>query len=197
MDYKGINDYEVLYLIKERDDSAFDLLVQKYLPIIKSIARRYFAFAKNRGAEYDDLLQEGYLGLNNAVSSYQEDGPSLFYSYASLCIERQISIYCRSLSSKKHEILSMALGEDDVALDTIMASQELNPEQIFSDSLIAEVFSSYNYSLELENSCILELRFNGFSYKEISELLDLPVTTIDGRLCKMRRNFRQRQKNSV
>lgn len=196
MDYKQINDYEVLYLIKEQDDSAFDLLLNKYLPIIKSIARRYFAFAKNRGAEYDDLLQEGYLGLNNAICSYREDGNSLFYSYASLCIERQINIFCRGLSSKKHEILSMALGEDNYIFD-IATSQELNPEQIFLDSLLTQTFSSYNYSLELENSCIFELRFNGFSYQEISELLDLPITTIDGRLCKMRRNFRQKQKNSV
>lgn len=196
MDYKGINDYEVLYLIKERDDGAFDLLLQKYLPIIKSIAKRYFAFAKNRGAEYDDLVQEGYLGLNNAICSYREDGSSLFYSYASLCIERQISLYCRALSSKKHEILSMAISGEDYAMDTVV-SKESNPENILLDSLVVEDFSNYNYSLELENSCIFELRFNGFSYQEISELLELPITTIDGRLCKMRRNFRQRQKNFV
>lgn len=195
MDYKSINDYEILYLVKEKDDGAYDLLFQKYLPIIKSIASRYSVFAKNRGADFEDLLQEGYLGLNNAISSYRDDCNSLFYSYASLCIERQISVFCRGISSKKHEVLSMAAREVDYSIDMVIASDQFSPEKELSDLLLYDFFSQYSYSLQLENSCILELRFNGFSYKEISQLLDLSVTTIDGRLCKMRKTMLQKQQN--
>ena len=56
-----MNDYEVLYLISEDMDVSYDILYQKYLPIIKSLAKKYFRFASLHGGEYQDLIQEGYI----------------------------------------------------------------------------------------------------------------------------------------
>ena len=107
MNYKNINDYEILYLVSEDKDSNYDILFQKYLPIIKSISSKYFPFASNHGVEYQDLVQEGFLALNNAITTYQDNEKTIFYTYACVCIERHLATYCRSLAAQKHQILNM------------------------------------------------------------------------------------------
>lgn len=95
-----MNDYEVLYLISEDMDVSYDILYQKYLPIIKSLAKKYFRFVSLHGGEYQDLIQEGYIGLNSAIVNYRDDINTMFYTYASICIERHMRTYCRSLSAQ-------------------------------------------------------------------------------------------------
>ena len=78
MDYKDINDYEILYMINEDKDGSYDILYRKYLPIIKSIASKYVLLVSQVGGEYQDLIQEGFLGLNNAIVSYYDSMNTLF-----------------------------------------------------------------------------------------------------------------------
>lgn len=187
MNYKAINDYEILYLVSEDMDTSYDLLFQKYLPIIKSISKKYLIFVKKHGAEYQDLIQEGFLGLNNAILSYRDNANSIFYTYACLCIERHIFTFCRSLSAQKHQVLNMCVSEESY-LPTIIKddSEESNFFQDFSFDLQNIIIQGL-YSLDLQTRCVFELRFNGFSYREISELLCLSISTIDSKLCKARK----------
>lgn len=59
MDYKQVNDYEVISMIRENDDDARDIMYQKYLPVIRKGASKYFFDVKKHGVEFDDLVQEG------------------------------------------------------------------------------------------------------------------------------------------
>ncbi len=195
MDYKKINDYEVLYMIKEKDDYAQDIMFSKYEPIIKTMASKYSNFAKSKGADYEDLVQEGYIGLSNAIDSYKDNCDTLFYSYAKLCIERQMGIYCRNLSSQKHEILNNACFDDAVYFNQVSAHQFTNPEQFNLYKLEDEKFIRYKNYFDMKDSCIFELRYNGFSYKEIGRLLDLSVSTIDSRLCMIRKTLHRLNKS--
>lgn len=197
MDYKNINDYEVLYMIKEKDDYAQDMMYKKYRPIIKSIAKKYANFAKNKGADYEDLIQEGYIGLSNAISSYRENCNSLFYTYASLCIERQICLFCRSAASKRNEVLSTALFDDEIYNREVSTDFSTNPELSLSYKISKEEFILYKNHFDIPNSCILELRYNGFSYQEIAKLLDMKVSTVDGRLCKIRKTLQRLNKSYI
>ena len=187
MDYKNVNDYELLYLISENMDVSYDILYQKYLPIIKSIASKYFNFASRCGAEYQDLIQEGYIGLNSAIVNYRNDNNTIFYTFATVCIERTIRTYCRSLSALKHQNLNFSISDSDYSLNII-------PDHTFfgefcnstSKELIECIFLS-SYMLDLETRCVFEMRYNGFSNKEIAELLDLNLSSVESKICKARK----------
>lgn len=187
MDYKKVNDYEVMYMIRECDDDAKDLLFKKYSPVINKFASKYLEFAKKHGVEFEDLVQEGYIALEQSIASYDDQCGVLFYSYVSLCIERHMITYCRNMSSGKNYILNNSLNEDFL-LD---ASDKFNdPENVLLTKLAEEQFVYFKNSLDIEYSSILELRYNGFSYKEISKLLDVPISTIDGRIYRMRKKMK-------
>lgn len=195
MDYKTVNDYEILYMIKEKDDYAQDVMFSKYKPIIMNIAAKYINSVKKRGADYEDLIQEGYIGLNNAINSYRESCDSLFYSYACLCIERQMIVFCRNLSSKKHEVLSNSCFDENTYFCQVSTDIYSNPEEFNFNQLEKDKFLRYKNYFDLDYSCIFELRYNGFKYNEISKLLDLSISTIDGRLSKIRKTLQRLEKN--
>ncbi len=186
MEYKDVNDFEVLYMIKEKDDYYQELMYKKYSPIIKNIASKYLNCVKNRGADYDDLVQEGYIGLSNAINTYRDE-ESLFYTYATICVERQINRFCRSLSTKKQEVLNNALSDDMLLFMKVDSYDFGNPEAFSLYNFTKEEFIRIKNKFDIEYSSVFELRYNGFSYKEISRLLDITVSTVDGRLSKIRR----------
>lgn len=186
MDYKT-NDYETLYLISEDTDGSYDILYKKYLPIIKSIAKKYFQFVSNCGGEFQDLLQEGFIGLNNAITSYRESSNSIFYTYATLCVERQICTYCRSISTKKQQVLNCSLPDEDYSYRIVPDSTFFGTFYHSNENEIIYYLYQKTYLMDLVSRCVFELRFNGFSYKEISKLLDISVSTVDSRMLKVRK----------
>ena len=70
MNYKNYNDYELIYMVREKDDYSEDILLKKYLPVIKSISSEYYLKYKNYCCEYDDFLQEAMIGFQKALVSY-------------------------------------------------------------------------------------------------------------------------------
>lgn len=187
MNYKTVNDYEVLYLVSEDMDTSYDILYQKYSPIIKSIANKYFSFAQQLGVEYQDLIQEGYIGLNSAIVSYRNDADAMFYTYASICIERHIRTYCRSLSALKHQILNFSFPDDEYSSNVVPDKSYFGSFfQSTSKELIQEIFKS-SYTLDLDTRCVFELRYNGFTYKEIAQLLDLRLSAVESKFSKARK----------
>lgn len=191
MDYKCVNDYELIYMIRENDEDTSDFLFNKYSSIIKKISSKYFLYAKDRGVEFDDLIQEGYVGLSSAVNSFKDNMDSTFYTFACLCIERQIKTYCKRVGSNKQEVLNQALSRD---YDNLVQIYSSNYSSFDNEIISRDSFISYKNLFSLKHSTVFELRYNGFSYQEISELLDIPINTVDSRLCKIRKVLRQAQK---
>lgn len=191
MDYK--NDYEIIYMIKENDDNARDLMFEKYMPIVKNIASNYYLNYLNKGADYEDFLQEGMLALNKAINSYDENGGSLFYTYASLCIKRHLITYCRNLCCQKHYNLNNSIRDDFSFL--------YNDFKCYVDDYIDEKIGQSEFIkikniFSIELSSVLELRYNGFCYWEISQLLDIPISVVDSRLSKIRK-YLQRNREKI
>ena len=190
MDYKKINDYEIIYMINENTDESKDFLYKKYMPIIKKIAVKYFSFAKSRGCEFDDLVQEGYIGFNSAINSFKDNMNCSFFTFASLCIERNINCYCKKLNSFKSEVLNISYYTD---YEEAVNKYSYNIDDSYFDSL--ERFIYIKNILSFKQSCVFELKYNGFNYQEISNLLDIPINTVDSRLCKIRKTIRQIKKS--
>lgn len=182
--YKNVNDYEQLYLVSENDDYAKERLFNKYKPIIISIAKKYLDYTNNR-FDIEDLIQEGYIGLNKAISSFDEHEGVLFYTFSLVCIERQIKAYYRSYNALKNyyinnscsldmEIDNMLLG--DIIEDTNIDS---DPALTYDNRYLQERIIAFKNSLDFRHSLVFELRYNGFKYREISELLDIPISIVD------------------
>ena len=112
MDYKKINDYEVVYLVKENDEEARKIIFNKYIPIVRKLASKYSMSAKWARVDFDDLVQEGLIALNDAIDKYDENSGALFYTFACICVERRILTFCRKMSSNKHYYLNTSLGEE-------------------------------------------------------------------------------------
>ena len=100
MDYRDYNDYELVYEIRESNELAYNILIKKYSLLINKMANEYYLKAKTLKVEYDDLVQEGYVGLFQALDDYNED-TCLFYTYAIICIRREMERLIKSFSRKK------------------------------------------------------------------------------------------------
>ena len=78
MNYKNYNDYELIYSVREKDDFAFDIIFEKYQPIIHKIAGDYFKSYSNYGYDYQDFVQEGNIAFQKALIYYDENKNSIF-----------------------------------------------------------------------------------------------------------------------
>ena len=193
MDYKKINDYEVVYMVRENDEGAREIIFNKYIPIVRRIASDHLALAKMARIEYEDLVQEGLIALNEAINKYNERSGVLFYTFLCVCVERRILTYCRKMNSSKHYLLNTSL--DDEYIYSVSDNDVF--EAYFNEINLERKFVSFKNLFDIVESNIFELRYNGFSYKEISKLLDIPVSTIDGKLCKIRRILKETLNNTL
>ena len=197
MNYKDVNDYEMLYLIGEADEEAERVLFGKYRNLIMKIAPKYLPSIQNRGGDFDDLVQEGYIGLYSAIKNYQINNNTLFYTFAHVCIERQMATYCKRLSTNKNEVLNYSYSLD-ITLDEVrdplvesIASTEKDPlESIVISDCIQRIIEFKNH-LSDDVACVFELRMNGFTYQEIATLLDFSKSKVDSIMCRIRTKIRK------
>ncbi len=192
MNYKSINDYEVLYMIRENSEEAKDLMYEKYMPIVKNMASTFYKLNKNLGVEYEDYIQEGLIALNKAIYTYDEKKDVLFFTYFNNIINKHFNSYIRSLKANKHTILNQSVRCSDIFWNA------LEKENFDYDKIIVEEeFIEMKNLLDVELSCVFELFFNGFSRKEISKLLDIPIKAVYSRLAKTKRILRDNFKKAI
>src|SRR5574344_2269151 len=110
--YKEYNDNELLYLIKDSSEEAHEILYKKYEPIISIKVKKYVNIAKRIGLEYNDLFQEGLIGLSEAIKSYKDNRETSFSSFANICIERKIISSLERFNSKKNSALNESFSLD-------------------------------------------------------------------------------------
>ena len=107
------NDYELVYLAQEGNEEAINLIYRKYTPIIIKKSKDAIFRATHHGIEISDIMQEGYMGLDDAIKNFSNDTEASFYTFALLCIDRQILNYLRRTVNSKGNILNEAVGIGD------------------------------------------------------------------------------------
>lgn len=176
-----INDNEILYF-GDTDTTVF--LFKKYEPIIYAAARKYIGFLKNSVIGYDDLIQGGYIALYNSIKNFKKDNNCLFYTYATKCIYREI-IKIVSMANRRYSLTSSYLSS--ISDDNIMYSYEVDYDSfLFEDELYR-----FCLGLNFDFSAVFQLRICGFTYKEISTLLDISVKKVDYILQKCKNNLKK------
>lgn len=188
MNYKDYNDYELIYMVRENGDTYKNILYEKYRPIINKIASEFYNKYKEYGYDLDDFIQEAMITFDKAILSYDDDS-SLFYSYVTLCMRRRLSSFTRDISRvKKGFPLSSYVELEDFNTPDLTSDLEL----IFRNKEIQDILKSviYDCYISIEETSIFELRLNGFTYREIGILLDIPSSSVEFRTRKVRNKLR-------
>lgn len=203
MNYKDYNDFELLSYVSEGSEDAVEVLFEKYNPLIVVTANRLYCYCKNTGLELNDLIQEGRLGLNLAINSFTEDKETTFYTYAKTCIERKMISMIVGARRQKHRVLNESLSLEGSAelnntftFEKSLEDNSYNPENILVDTenqeeLIKEIYSHLtNFEVQ-----VAELKMNGFEYREIAEILDKDIKSIDNAIQRIRLKLKKIKNN--
>lgn len=203
MRYKGVNDYELLYLVGENNEEVYNSIYAKYKPLIHRMAKTLCENYKSALVEYDDLFQEGMYGLNNAIKSFNGKSGSLFYTLAKLCISREMNGYVAKMLRGKNMILSSAVSFDtpisknDFVVEDTLYSHDDSVELQFESIEMEKYILDLKYELKDEYMPVYELKLNGFSNAAIATLLDLRYKDVDNYLRSIKKTLRRKIINLI
>lgn len=190
-----MDDEAVIEMVHKGESEALDFLIKKYRNFVRAKARSYFLI----GADREDIVQEGMIGLYKAIRDYKEDKLTSFKAFAELCITRQIITAIKTATRQKHIPLNSYVSldkpiydeeSDRTLLDVITGAKITNPEELIINR---EEFDSMEDKMaellsDLERK-VLSLYLDGQSYQEISEELNRHVKSIDNALQRVKRKL--------
>lgn len=193
--YASMVDEDVVIDAKTGDDRALEYLINKYKSFVRAKARTYFLI----GADREDIIQEGMIGLYKAIRDFRGDKLSSFRAFAELCITRQIITAIKTATRQKHIPLNSYVSlnkpifeeeSDRTLLDVISEESISDPEEMIINreefSGIEDRMSEILSGLEWE---VLSLYLQGRSYQEIAEDLDRHIKSIDNALQRVKRKL--------
>lgn len=204
--FEGLTDEQIVRIGQAGDDEAVEYLLEKYKYFVRSKARGYFLI----GADHEDIVQEGMIGLYKAVRDYKEERLSSFRAFAELCITRQIITAIKMATRQKHIPLNSYISlnrpvydedSDRTLLDTIAKAEQTNPEDLLIGredmQVIEERLGKVLSPLEKQ---VLMLYMEGKSYQQISEIIGRHSKCIDNALQRVKRKvsryLEERQENN-
>lgn len=188
MDYKKYNDNELIYMVHENDEDSTNLLIEKYYPIIFNLSREYYSKYEDSGYELDDFYQEALNAFYKAIYTYDSSKGVLFYTFVIVCIRRHLTSFGRKISKNINTIDSIDIGDLEYCLEDINE----NPNTINSFKGLEKIIKDMIFKLPLDLGSVLELKVNGFTYKEISILLDIPISSVCFRVRRVRNLLRNK-----
>ena len=194
--YNNMSDDELLELINKKDTDALDFLICKYKDLVNSKVNKYFII----GAEKEDIVQEGLIGLYKAIKDYKPVKQNSFKSFANLCIERQLITAIKSSNRQKHMPLNSYLSLNMTAFENEDGNNDTQIVDVLENTVIEdpldtitkkEYFSSVenviDSSLSDFEKKVLNRYVQGESYVKIAERLDAPVKSVDNAIQRIRK----------
>lgn len=188
-------DEELLELIRKGDQIVEECLYQRYKQIVRAKVRPYFLI----GADHEDLVQEGMIGLYKAVCDYRADRNASFRSFADLCITRQMITAIKRASRKKHSPLNTYVSlnspisetdSDKTLMDLIANLGVSDPEEMFIRQENFENISVHiNSVLSKLERTVLRLYLEGLSYQQIAMRIDKPTKAIDNAIQRVKKKL--------
>ena len=187
------NDYELLYMISENDEDANSEIFKKYEPVITKYARKYEKLVEGKGIDYNDLFQEGLIGLNSAINNYKNQKNIKFSTFAFMCIERKILSAVKKVNRKKHSILNESfsihyqLSDEKSEFEDILPYDKSGIEDILVMNENKELFfEKINSTLSKLEKKVYELRLRGYTQDEMALELNKSLKSIESALFRMK-----------
>ncbi|WP_096202168.1 RNA polymerase sporulation sigma factor SigH [Bacillus sp. FJAT-45350] len=195
INFGEIEDEKLVEMVREGESLALEYLINKYKNFVRAKSRSYFLI----GADHEDIVQEGMIGLYKAIRDFKGDKLSSFKAFAELCITRQIITAIKTATRQKHIPLNSYVSldkplydeeSDRTLLDVICGTKVTNPEDLIINQ---EEFDDIELKMgeilsDLEQK-VLMLYLDGRSYQEISADLNRHVKSIDNALQRVKRKL--------
>ena len=199
--YKEMTDEKLIENIKQDDNMALNCLLERYNDVVNMKANKFFMV----GAEREDMVQEGMIGLYKAVKSFDEQKQNSFKTFAGICIERQMITAVKNSNRQKHIPLNSSVSlnsaayednEDMDKMDVLDIKMMNDPSDIIADR---EYFENMESKIK-ENLSSFELQVlkeyeKGKSYAAIAEKLNAKVKSVDTAIQRIRKKANKIKEN--
>jgi RNA polymerase sporulation-specific sigma factor len=194
LEKEKLNDEEIITEYQNGNEYVIDFIFFKYKNLVHSITGKYYL----NGAEPDDLLQEGLIGLYKACQDFNPSLKKSFKSFAYLCIERQIQSAVKSANRQKNTILNNALSlnkqfglalddkKDEDEISYIPSSDPTPEDKIIEEETYLERLKQIRQTLSDYEFKILKHYIKGYKYEYIAELIDRDFKSIDNAITRIK-----------
>ncbi|MBQ2897034.1 MAG: RNA polymerase sporulation sigma factor SigH [Clostridia bacterium] len=196
-DYQALDDALLVNMSKDGDRRAADTLIERYKSFVRAKTRAYFLV----GADRDDIVQEGMIGLFKAIRDFSSDKQASFKYFADICITRQIITAVKTATRQKHSPLNSYISlskpvYDDESERTLIEMLSLrtssNPEDIMIDrENLKSTEQRIRKSLSKFELEVMELYISGKSYTEIAEKLGKQPKSIDNAIQRVKKKIQK------
>lgn len=201
MDYRNVSDEELILRLRDGESNITDFIMDKYKNLVRSKAKTMYIL----GADTEDLIQEGMIGLFKAIRDYDCGRDASFFTFADLCVSRQMYTAVRASRREKHVPLNTYIslysvnsavereeGEDVQLINALASNTESNPEDMLIDKENVEnlerIIEKELSSFEKE---VLDLYVVGMSYSQIAKILGRDEKSTDNALQRIKTKLRR------
>lgn len=190
MAYENDSDENLIKRLRQGETEIMDFILDKYKPLVRKKANAMFLI----GGDTDDLIQEGMIGLFKAIRNYDESKDAAFYSFAELCVTRQIYSAIAASNRKKHVPLNTYISfdakdeENGMPLaETLQADNGKNPEQrLIEKENKTQLLEIVKKRLSPMERVVLDEYLAGLNYRQIAEKLGKSPKSIDNALSRLK-----------
>lgn len=192
--YRELSDVELIVRLREGQTDITDYIMEKYKDLVKNKAKSMYIL----GADNDDLIQEGMIGLFKAIRDYDTGRDASFYTFAELCISRQIFTAVQASRRQKHiplnNYISLYKNTSDNAdedekylIDSLSAEGGMSPEEMIIDRENVDILEQQiEESLSQFEKQVLDLYITGMSYVQIARVLGKDEKSTDNAIQRLK-----------
>ncbi len=199
--YEQNGDEELILRLRDGEENITDYIMDKYKNLVKSKAKSMYIL----GADSEDLIQEGMIGLFKAIRDYDSGRDASFFTFADLCISRQMYTAVQASVRQKHAPLNTYIslyssvkskdepGSEEAELLNVLASKaELSPEEMVIDKENVEnLEKTIERELSIFEKQVLDLYITGMSYVQIAKVLGKDEKSTDNALQRIKAKLRK------
>lgn len=197
-DFEQVTDEELIVRLRDGEGQITDYIMEKYKNLVRSKAGSMYIL----GADRDDLIQEGMIGLFKAIRDYDSGRDASFFTFAELCISRQMYSAVQAAGRMKHIPLNSYISlygsstesgeEENGAMVEILADKGLNPEDLVIDKENVELLEKrMEQELSSFEKQVLDLHITGMSYSQIAKVLSRDEKSTDNALQRVKNKIRK------
>ena len=198
-DYETSKDEELILRIRDGEEKITDYIMEKYKNLVRSKAGSMYIL----GADREDLIQEGMIGLCKAIRDYDIGRDASFATFADLCVARQMYTAVQAAGRKKHAPLNSYVSlyagngsdkteEEKKLLDSLVSRDEQNPEELLIDrENVERIEKAIESELSSFERQVLDLYLTGMKYTEIARVLGKDDKSTDNALQRCRSKIRK------
>ena len=189
MSYQNYSDEDLIQMLRAGDAEIADYIMEKYKPLVRKKSNAMYLI----GGETEDLIQEGMIGLFKAVRDFNLEKEASFFSFAELCVTRQLYSALEASNRKKHIPLNTYISfsnqedSDGMNLEQMLTDETASPEQMMIENESKEeFFQRLEEKLSPMEKKVLSLYLEGNTYTQIAELMNKAPKSIDNSLQRIR-----------